>query len=286
VVIKTDDNGNIEWNKSFIDNTSYYYTLTPTNDGGYVLSGITIDYERNTTSVKLLKLSSQGNTEWAKTFSDTNLISGYSVLQASDNGYLIGGHKLNSTTYRYEYAVLIKTDEAGNEEWRQFYKQNEFSLGTVVAKAANDGYVLTGETGWYYIDYLPESTDVFLLKTDEAGNEEWTRMYRWVDSIPPHASITKPVNALYIKNEERVPLFTTIILGQIDIIVNATDSQTEIYRVEFYIDDKLMGTDTAPPYEWTWDNSTFFKHKIKIVAYDDAGNSAQDEQMVWIFNLQ
>ncbi|MEA2054750.1 MAG: hypothetical protein U9O96_06550 [Candidatus Thermoplasmatota archaeon] len=56
-------------------------------------------------------------------------------------------------------------------------------------------------------------------------------------------------------------------------------------KVEFYIDDVLKATDDEEPYEWLWDETVFLKHTLKAVAYDNAGNTAKDEQVVWIFNI-
>lgn len=47
----------------------------------------------------------------------------------------------------------------------------------------------------------------------------------------------------------------------------------------------LKGTDAESPYEWIWDERTFGTHEIKVVAYDNEGNTAVDSQEVWIFNV-
>jgi hypothetical protein len=45
----------------------------------------------------------------------------------------------------------------------------------------------------------------------------------------------------------------------------------------------LKETLNTAPYTWTWDTSAFFRHWIKVVAYDNAGNSNEVELMVWKF---
>jgi len=37
------------------------------------------------------------------------------------------------------------------------------------------------------------------------------------------------------------------------------------------------------PYSWTWSELAFFRYTIKVVAYDNAGNSAQASINVWRF---
>ena len=71
-----------------------------------------------------------------------------------------------------------------------------------------------------------------------------------------------------------------IIIGDIEIITNASNDLYGIDRVEFYINDELKANITDSPYNWTWDSIAFFKHTIKVVAFDNAGNSKSDELIV------
>ena len=41
--------------------------------------------------------------------------------------------------------------------------------------------------------------------------------------------------------------------------------------LELYIDNQLINTFTSSHYEWTWDNSTFGTHSIKVITYDYSG---------------
>jgi hypothetical protein len=94
------------------------------------------------------------------------------------------------------------------------------------------------------------------------------------DTTPPTVEITKPINALYFINTEIIPLESPLIIGKIDINVNATDDESGMDRVEFYIDEQLTETDTTTePYNWLWGEKGFFTYTIKVVAYDKEGNS-------------
>ncbi|MCD6147607.1 MAG: hypothetical protein J7J34_06385, partial [Thermoplasmata archaeon] len=134
-------------------------------------------------------------------------------------------------------------------------------------------------------DYL-----IKISTSDDAGNigsdvsDETFTIHNHI--ALPSVSIVKPRGHLYIGDREIMPLpsNTTIIWGAITIEANA-ESGTGIEKVEFYVDDELKATLTAEPYSWTWDETAFFTHTIKVIAYDNAGNTATDEQAVWIFNL-
>jgi len=118
---------------------------------------------------------------------------------------------------------------------------------------------------------LPDGTDylIRISTSDDAGN--------YGADTSEH---------LYINDREIMPLpgNTTMIWGAITIEATA-ESGAGIERVEFYIDDELKATLTEEPYLWLWDETALLTHTIKVIAYDNAGNTATDEQTVWIFNL-
>lgn len=105
------------------------------------------------------------------------------------------------------------------------------------------------------------------------------------DTNPPSIQITKPEKALYINNQEIIPFFTTIIVGIIDIEVQASDNESGMNRVEFYVDDELKITKGEEPYKWLWDETIFGVYIIKAVAFDNAENQANDEIEIIIFNI-
>ena len=106
-----------------------------------------------------------------------------------------------------------------------------------------------------------------------------------VDIDPPVVEIVKPENALYIRNKEMLPLRKPLIIGYIYIEVEVSDEESGINRVEFYIDGELKYNGTTEPYIYAWDKRTpfRFRHTIKIIAYDEAGNYASSEISVLKF---
>jgi hypothetical protein len=105
------------------------------------------------------------------------------------------------------------------------------------------------------------------------------------DNTPPTLEITKPVKALYFFNREILKLTGgTLIIGKIDVNVTATDDDSGMDRVEFYISlQTLMENDTTAPYSWKWDQMAFFKQTVTIKAFDKEGNMASETIEVWKF---
>jgi len=96
------------------------------------------------------------------------------------------------------------------------------------------------------------------------------------DYLPPEIEITKPLPGIYILNyrvSSRYPYPLTF--GPITIKVNANDSISGIYKIEFYKKyhngTALVQTTYELPYEWYWNEKTWGFYEIEIIAYDNAG---------------
>ena len=97
-------------------------------------------------------------------------------------------------------------------------------------------------------------------------------------NLPPSIGITNPKNGrLHIFGKEIIATLQlkTIILGRITVTAQASDD-SEITKVEFYLDDELVKECTEEPYEWKWKTPSWFrfKHTLKVVAYDDKGKTS------------
>ena len=108
------------------------------------------------------------------------------------------------------------------------------------------------------------------------------------DTTPPIVKIEKPARAVYLLNKSIIPrlIRLTLIIGRITIVVNATDNESGIDRVEFYggiFGRKPLGKDTTEPYTCNWKRGRvklFHIQKLKVVAYNLAGNSSTDSIIV------
>ena len=83
----------------------------------------------------------------------------------------------------------------------------------------------------------------------------------------------------------------TKIIGDISIEVTVRDNESGIYNVTFYIDNKPRRIEFASDidyfgqFSYTWDETAFGKHKIKVVAYDRTFNVNSTELTVFIINF-
>ena len=156
--------------------------------------------------------------------------------------------------------------------------------GNIASYSWNFGDGTTGEGMRTTHQYSHEGKfTVRLTVTDTEGKFNVSETVVYVDETPPIVKIAKPKDRyLYFNDAEVISLlFKTRIIGGITIGAYAHDNISEINKVEFYIDDKLMETVYDMPFSWKWEDASPFTHTIKVVAYDSAGNSASDEREVW-----
>jgi hypothetical protein len=107
-------------------------------------------------------------------------------------------------------------------------------------------------------------------------------------NLPPNVKIIKPCKGVYINNRKTlIPriLRSTLIIGDITLIANATDEDQGIEKVEFYINFRLIGNDTTEPYTCNWTRNhrpRLLRHQyiITVKAYDKLGETSVDHKIV------
>jgi len=83
------------------------------------------------------------------------------------------------------------------------------------------------------------------------------------DTVPPTVSIQSPISGSTI--------------GEIVTIKVSTEDNKGILKVEFFIDNTIVQTDTESPYEYEWDTTkeTDGEHSIKVNSYDLSENMTE-----------
>jgi hypothetical protein len=107
---------------------------------------------------------------WSQTYGGTGFEEAYALVEISDGGYAIAGYSgVNNCDF-----WLFKTDEFGYMEWNKTYGGTLWDYAESLISTSDGGYAIVGST-----HSVSQSIcdDVWLVKTDEFGNEEWNRTY-------------------------------------------------------------------------------------------------------------
>ncbi|MCK5031465.1 MAG: hypothetical protein KAR64_08365, partial [Thermoplasmatales archaeon] len=163
----------IIWNKTYGGNSlDWGWSISKTNDGGFIIGGETVSFSAGSYDAFLIKTDSNGNEEWNKTFGGSAKDGCRAVQQTQDGGYILTGYADSYGCPGHDY-WLIRTDENGDELWNYTYGgQSSDAAVSVIQTSAGDfvmaGYSYTNSYG---------GKDVWIVKTDENGNELWSYHY-------------------------------------------------------------------------------------------------------------
>jgi len=168
-LIKMNSEGTEEWNHTFgstgLDGGNH---VQQTTDGGFIITGM-IELTGGNSNLLLLKTDANGNEEWTQTFGGSDYEEGSCVEQTTDSGYIITGLTYSAGAGDGDI-WLIKTDSDGNIEWQYTFGGTAYDQAHSVQQTTDGGYFIAGE----YTNPSAQTPDMYLIKTDENGLEEWS----------------------------------------------------------------------------------------------------------------
>ncbi len=163
-MVKTDSNGNEEWNATFGgDSEDYGHSRLcyQTTDGGYLMTGYTYSYGAGSADAWLVKTDENGNMEWDKTYGTSARDVSWSMEDMDDGGYVVCvTMNLQGMTGDKDDIHLVKIDEDGNIEWIRVCGGEGSQIANHIQQTSDDGFITAGRNG----GYLSSSTDAMLVK--------------------------------------------------------------------------------------------------------------------------
>lgn len=172
-LIKTDGEGNEQWNRTYggTDSWGGGNTVDLTSDGGYFILGARWYYESNQSDLWVIKTNQYGDEQWNKTFGGIENEYGSQAYQTNDEGYIILGNRIDSEMEDVD-AWMVKIDASGEEQWNRTYGGKKWDTGNSVDITSDGGYIITGSTNSFSGD--ENDFDVWLIKTDRQGKSKTT----------------------------------------------------------------------------------------------------------------
>ena len=190
-LVKTDANGNKQWDKTYGGNfRDSAYSIVQTNDNGFAIAGTTDSFKKNINwlpDVWLIKTDAEGNVEWNKAYGGVGDEEARSIIITSDGGFAMAGNT-NSFGAGERDMYLIKVDV--NDVQKSNLEITISSDRDEVKQRFNEVQLTINvkNTG----DYIARNAEVDVLIPDSFQTQSSTN---WEGEIAPGVSITMQINA-------------------------------------------------------------------------------------------
>ncbi len=156
------------------DNPQAGFTVLETIDGGYIIAGtrnIVDSLDHN--DVYILRLDSEGNELWNKTYGGDYSVSGNSICQANDGGFLIAG-SIKFVSGAVADAWILKISADGDSLWSNSFGGSSADGASCIRPTSDNGFIVTGFNS---IPLTGVGDQVYLVKLDSSGQEDWNKTY-------------------------------------------------------------------------------------------------------------
>jgi len=210
------ETGSIIWAKTYDTVYGNLYCAANTADGNILLAGaLGVQQAGNHNDVLLIKVTSSGDTLWAKKldmgYDETPL----SLKPTTDGGFILSGFSYDGASPYYR-SFVAKIDAAGNLQWGKTYYSGNFGNYAYTATETPDaGYLVSGSvagTTTYYESLL-------LAKLSSSGAVMWAEKYPdfpYDNSVGYDAVIDNGNAVCYFINEkEKMCLMKVDMMGNV-----------------------------------------------------------------------
>jgi hypothetical protein len=189
-LIKVDHSGNKIWSRAFNygeENVSTTgVSVVVLRDGSYLISGNVARIgktdkkiekparEVNMSDVRnalLMKVSPNGNLQWAREYSANKITMGYTVIEKADGGIALIG---NTSTGGSNIDIFVMNlDKNGVVQWGKTFGGPKFESAADILQTPDGGFVVSGMT----YSFGNQISDVLNFKLDANGNVQWAKTY-------------------------------------------------------------------------------------------------------------
>ncbi|WP_442264519.1 hypothetical protein ACSIGC_09115 [Tenacibaculum sp. ZS6-P6] len=197
LILKYDANDNLQWQKSYGGSKDDRgNSIIQTNDSGFALIGFSksddgdVGINEGNSDFWFLKLNPSGDISWKKTFGFSGNDFGTSVIQTSDNGYLIIGELdvtssggLGNSRFLNRHAGgdfwVIKLNASGDTEWTKFFGGTFTDTALDVVQTDDNSFIILGTSDSTDTDITDPKGDYdfWIIKISNTGNLIWEKNF-------------------------------------------------------------------------------------------------------------
>lgn len=192
-VLKIDLDGNLDWEKTYGGKRHDVAKEIIVNDNNeYIVAGNTwsnggdISSNHGHGDVWVIKLNNVGELLWESTFGGESPDRVNDLSKTADGNYILAGLKSeldlisNGFYGRYdEQGWILKFSESGQMIWEKTLGGNKYDEAFSVQTTSDGGFIIGNsvQSDEGVFSNHAGGTDIWMVKTDELGNEEWSQLY-------------------------------------------------------------------------------------------------------------
>lgn len=151
----------------------YGEEIIATKDNGFIAIGATESFGNGLTDMYIIKLDSNGNVQWHKTFGGPNIDYGKDIVQTADSGFIACGYS-NSQNLDYDIFV-VKINKNGDLDWSKRFGGDDWDFGNKIinSKIDSNHFYIVGQT----YSFGNHNGDGFVLKINSLGDSLMMNTY-------------------------------------------------------------------------------------------------------------
>ncbi len=167
-VLRLDENGNIRWQKTYGGSgDDEAYAVAVANNGDIIVAGYYgANWGGSGGDVWVLRLDSEGNVKWQKTYGGGSDDEATAVALAPNGDVIVAGYTYSFGAYGD--AWVLRLDSEGNVKWQKTYGGSSTDVAYAVALAPNGDIIVAGFYG--ATDWDGSGGDVWVLRLPSDGN--------------------------------------------------------------------------------------------------------------------
>ncbi|MBN1755751.1 hypothetical protein JW877_06010 [bacterium] len=158
-----------------------------TADGGFLLTGYTYSFGAGTSDIWVLRLNSEGDTVWTRTFGGEYEDFPNALIHTLDGDYLLVGWT-RSFGKGSQDAWILKFTDVGDTVWTRVLGGTASDIARSVLQSPNGNFTIVGNTESFGAD----DDDLWVIRLDLNGDTLWTRKYGGPGAEIGHSVVEAP----------------------------------------------------------------------------------------------
>ncbi len=224
-LLKTDSEGNIEWETSdgTPENNEWAKDIIETSDNHLVITGVWNDDGWNSKAF-LRKYTKNGELVWHQIFSNSTANEGNALIESANGELIFVGY--SGTQHGSYNHYMVKTDSDGNHIWKKKAQSIGDALLHAICPAPSGGFIASGFCNSFRSNYL--------IERNSSGNKVWEDCFIDESSHYGYYDITSSSDGGYF------------LIDELSYLVKIDDSGNHIYSAKLnYVNQSVIELDNG-----------------------------------------